>query len=150
MKPRIRGLYTYVERCSYLFGRFVGKEILSLTDNLSQCLQRTSISVAEGQEITKHVVTGMVKKRNDECFDQLWNQMMEKKEGMRLLQSLLYPKKRKFHHDTILTVINISIAILNSFIANIILMLLTTLLEILKNDLINPIIRFILNCRILS
>lgn len=59
-------------------------------------------------------------------------------------------QKGKFHHDTIFTVMNISIAVLNHFIANIILMLLTMLLETLKNDFINPIIRFVLNSRILS
>ena len=59
-------------------------------------------------------------------------------------------QKGKLHHDTIFTVMNISIAVLNHFIANIILMLLTMLLEILKNDFINPIIRFVLNSRILS
>ena len=59
-------------------------------------------------------------------------------------------QKGKFHHDTIFSVMNISIAVLNHFIANIILMLLTMLLETLKNDFINPIIRFVLNSRILS
>ena len=59
-------------------------------------------------------------------------------------------QKGKFHHDTIFTVMNISIAVLNHFIANIILMLLTMLLETLKNDFINPIIRFVINSRILS
>ena len=76
MKSRIRGVYTYMERFSYPFGCFVGKEVLSLTDNLSQCLQRSSLSAAEGQEIAKHVVTGLAEKRNDECFDLLWNQVM--------------------------------------------------------------------------
>ena len=50
-----------------------------MTDNLSQCLDRSLLSAAEGQELTKHVVTGLVEKRNDECFDLLWNQVMEKK-----------------------------------------------------------------------
>ena len=55
------------------------KKVWSLTDNLSQCLHRSLLSAAEGQELTKHVVTGLVEKRNDECFDLLWNQVMEKK-----------------------------------------------------------------------
>ena len=78
MKSGIRGVYTYMERFLYLFGCFVGKEILSLTDNLSQCFQRSSLLAAKGQEITKHVVTGLFEKRNDGCFDLLWNEVMEK------------------------------------------------------------------------
>ena len=101
MKSRIRGVCTYMERFSYLFGCFVEKEVLSLTNHLSQCLQRSSLLAAEGQEITKHVVTGLVEKKNDECFDLLWNHVMKKKVSMRLLQSLLCPEKGKFHHDTI-------------------------------------------------
>ena len=64
----------------------------------------------------------------------------ERKVSMRLLQSLLCSEKGKFYHDAILTIMNISIAILNYFIANITLMLLTTLVEILKKDLIEQII----------
>ena len=35
---------------------------------MSQCLQPSSLLAAAGQEITKHKVTGLVEKRNDECF----------------------------------------------------------------------------------
>ena len=66
----------------------------------------------------------------------LWS-VVESSDGvsMRLLQSLLCPEKRKFHHDTILTVMNISIAILNYLIVNIILMLFNEqLLQRLTSD----------------
>ena len=79
MKSRIRGVYTYMERFSYLFGCFVGKKVLSLTDNLSQCLRRSPLSATEGQEITKHVITGLVEKRNDKCFDVVESSDGEKK-----------------------------------------------------------------------
>ena len=78
-----------------MFGCFVGNEILSLTDNLSQCLQRSSFSAAEGEEITKHVVTGLVEKKNDECFDLLWNQVMEKKSKHEAIAEPVMPQKRE-------------------------------------------------------
>ena len=127
---------------------FFGKEFLSLTDNLNQCLQRSSLSATERQEITKHVVTGLSEKRNDECFDMLWNQMMEKKSKHEAAAEPVMLQKRKVPSRYYSN--GNDIGILNYFIANIFLMLLTTLLEILKNDLISQIIRFILNCRILS
>ena len=85
----IHGRFLYVCVC------FVGKEILSLTDNLSQCLQNSSLSVAEGQEITKHVVTGLVDNRNDECFDLLWNEVMEKKSKDEAIAEFVKPRKSK-------------------------------------------------------
>ena len=78
MKSRIRGVYAYMEMFPYLFGCFVRNEVLSFTNDLSQCLQRSSLSAAKGQEKTKHVVTGLAGKRNDEWFGLLWNQVMEK------------------------------------------------------------------------
>ena len=84
-----------MERFLYVCVCFVGKEILSLIDNLSQCLQNFSLSVAEGQEITKHVVTGLVDNRNDECFDLLWNEVMEKKSKDEAIAEFVKPRKSK-------------------------------------------------------
>ena len=79
---------------------------------------------------------------------------MEKKSKHEAIAELLMPRKRKvpsgydsngneyFHSNPKLFYFDVD--------ANIILMLLTTLLEILNNDLINPIIGFISNCKILS
>ena len=116
-----------------------------MTDIFNQCPKHPALSKGEGKEIKRHVITGLVVNRNDECFDLLRYKVMKKKNHEALIL-----QKGKFHHDTIFTVMNISITVLNHFIANIILMLLTMLLEILKNDFINPIIRFVLNSRILS
>ena len=95
IKSRIHGIYTYMEKFSNLFWCFVEKEVLRWTDNLSQCLHRVSLSPAEGQYITKHVVTGLVEKGNDECFDLLWNQVMEKKRKHMAIAEPVMPQKRK-------------------------------------------------------
>ena len=52
-----------IERFLYLFGCFVGKEVLSLADYLSQCLHSSSLSADERQEITKYAVTGLFKRK---------------------------------------------------------------------------------------
>ena len=148
IKSRIRGVYTCREKFLYLFWCFVEKEVLRWTDNLSH---HVSLSAAGGQYMTKHVVTGLIEKRNYECFDMLWNQVVEKKRKHMAIAEPVMPQKRKvplrrnsngneyFHsnHKFFYRHYNI-------------LMLLTTLLEILKNVLIKLIIPFMLNCRILS
>ena len=60
-------------------GVLLEKKVLSLTDNLSQCLRRSPLSATEGQEITKHVITGLVEKRNGKCFDVVESSDGEKK-----------------------------------------------------------------------
>ena len=54
---------------------------------------------------------------------------------------MLYLETENVHIEKILAIMNISMTIPNCFIASITLRMLATLLEISKNDLINPIIR---------
>ena len=44
-----------MKKFSYFFGCFIEKEILDITDNLSQCLQHSSLSLTKGQEIAANV-----------------------------------------------------------------------------------------------
>ena len=128
-------------RIRILFSQCFGKDVLSSSDYLSQCRQSSSLSANERQEITKHVFTRLVAVKKWILERVIESSDGEKKLSTRLLQSMLYLETENVHIEKILAIMNISMTIPNCFIASITLRMLATLLEISKNDLINPIIR---------
>ena len=54
-KARINGVASQMKTFEFMFGAILGEMILRHSDNLSQCLQKRTISAAEGQHVAKMV-----------------------------------------------------------------------------------------------
>ena len=96
-----------MKKFSYFFVCFIRKEILDITDNISQCLQRSSLSATKCQEIAGNVVKILHTKRHYESFDKLWDELLQEKEKHKVIEEATLPHRREMyvrydtpnHHD---------------------------------------------------
>ena len=75
MKRRFIGVSTEIESFEFFFGLMLGEAILSHSDNLSQMLQSSTISAAEGQGVAALTVATSEKMHNDHVFDLFWEKV---------------------------------------------------------------------------
>ena len=68
IRGRIIGIKSQMKIFDFLFGLHISKRILSLTDNLSKSLQKSTISASEVQEIAALTIKTLESFRNDESF----------------------------------------------------------------------------------
>ena len=68
VKARIIEMKTTMTKFNFLFGLKICERIWKQTDNLSQALQRSSLSAAEAQHIASLTVSTLTKKRIDQSF----------------------------------------------------------------------------------
>jgi hypothetical protein len=78
MKARIRGVDVYMRTFDYVFGVYLGKLILSDSDNLSKTLQSPTLSAVKGQDCANLTVKVLEKLRSEENFNLFWENVSSK------------------------------------------------------------------------
>ena len=68
-KARINGVAAQMKTFDFVFGATLGEMILQHSDNLSQCLQKKTISAAEGQQVAKMVINTLQSIRTEESYN---------------------------------------------------------------------------------
>lgn len=71
-KARINGVAAQMKTFNFLFGTILGEMLLRHTDNLSQTLQKKTISAAEGQQVGRMVIDTLCTLRTEESYDLFW------------------------------------------------------------------------------
>ena len=66
---RIGGVASQMKLFDYFFGLVLAQDLLRITDNLSQTLQKKSYSANEGQLIAVQTKKTLIQMRSEECFD---------------------------------------------------------------------------------
>ena len=72
VKGRIIGVKAQMCQFQLLFGLYLRKRILKITDNLSKTLQAESLSAAEAQLLAGKTVETLKRMRSDEMFQLFW------------------------------------------------------------------------------
>lgn len=93
-KARIQGVAAQMRSFEFFFGSMLGELVLTHTDNLSKTLQHTSMSAAEGQQVTAMTVATLNSVRSDERFDQFWEVVTKKADKLGVNEPRL-PRRRK-------------------------------------------------------
>ena len=75
-KARINGVAAQMKTYDFVFGATLGEMILRHSDNLSQCLQKKTISAAEGQQVAKMVINTLQSIRTEELYDLFWKKVL--------------------------------------------------------------------------
>ena len=75
-KARINGVAAQMKTYDFVFGATLGEMILRHSDNLSQCLQKKTISAAEGQHVAKMVINTLQSVRTEESYDLFWQKLL--------------------------------------------------------------------------
>ena len=78
----------------FVFGATLGEMILRHSDNLSQCLQKKTISAAEGQHVAKMVINTFQSVRTEESYDLFWQKLIHFSECNNV-QEAQVPRPRK-------------------------------------------------------
>ena len=71
-KARIIGVAAQMKTFNFLFGSILGEMLLRHTDNLSQTLQKKTISAAEGQQVGRLVIGTLSSLRTEESYNLFW------------------------------------------------------------------------------
>ena len=71
-KARIHGVAAQMKSFDFLFGTILGEMLLRHTDNLSQTLQKKTISAAEGQQVGRMVIDTLCSLRTEESYNLFW------------------------------------------------------------------------------
>ena len=71
-KARIGGVSAQMKTFDFLFGVVLGEMLLRHSDNLCKCLQKKSISAAEGQQVGRMVIDTLHSLRMEESYDLFW------------------------------------------------------------------------------
>lgn len=71
-KARIGGVSAQMKTFDFLFGVVLGEMLLRHSDNLCKCLQKKSISAAEGQQVGRMVIDTLHSLRTEESYDLFW------------------------------------------------------------------------------
>ena len=74
-KARINGVAFQIKKFDFVFGAILGEMISRHSDNLNQCLQKKTISAAEGQHIAKMVTDTLQSSRTNESYDLFWQRL---------------------------------------------------------------------------
>jgi len=93
-KARINGVASQMKKFDFVFGAILGEMILRHSDNLSQCLQKKTISAAEGQHVAKMVIDTLQSIRTDESFDLFWQKVAHFCEDNEVQEAQM-PRRRK-------------------------------------------------------
>ena len=75
-KARINGVSAQMKTYDFVFGATLGEMILRYSDNLSQCLQKKTISAAEGQQVARMVINTLQSIRNEESYNLFWQKVL--------------------------------------------------------------------------
>lgn len=76
-KARIHGVAAQMKTYDFVFGATLGEMILRHSDNLSQCLQKKTISAAEGQQVAKMVISTLQSIRTEESYNLFWQKVVQ-------------------------------------------------------------------------
>ena len=68
VRGRIIGCQAQMKSFDFFFGLNLGQRIFSHTDNLSESLQKSSMSAASGQHNAKLTMNALKQIRSDDCF----------------------------------------------------------------------------------
>ena len=93
-KARINGVASQMKKIEFAFGAILGEVVLSYSDNLSQCLQKKTISAAEGQHVAKMVTDTLRSIRTEESYDLFWQKVVHFCEDNNVQEAQL-PQPRK-------------------------------------------------------
>jgi len=91
---RITGVAAQMRKFEFVFGAILGEMILRHSDNLSQCLQKKTISAAKGQHVAKMVTDTLQSIRNEESYDLFWQKVVHFCKGHNVQDTQL-PRPRK-------------------------------------------------------
>ena len=94
IKARVIGVNTVMSNFSFFYGCALGESMLRLTEHLSRSLQDPKTSPAEGQEIAADTVRALLKDKNEDSFDLIWNHTLMRQAKMDVNDPVL-PRKRK-------------------------------------------------------
>ena len=72
MQARIRGVQVHMQQFEFFFGLVLGRNLLQHTDSLSVCLQRKSLSAAEGQALAAMTIRILKNMRADDKCALFW------------------------------------------------------------------------------
>ena len=75
MKAHINGVASQMKGFDFFYGVSLGQLILRHSDNLSRTLQRADISAAEGQEVTRLIVTILRSLRSESMYKLFWEKV---------------------------------------------------------------------------
>ena len=94
MKARLYGVSAQMRKFEFLFGVIVGEMLLRHTDNLSQALQKKTLSAAEGQQIARMVITTLQSLRTEDSYSLFWEKVTTTAESADVADPQL-PQQRK-------------------------------------------------------
>ena len=93
-KARIQGVAAQMRTFGFFFGSMLGELVLTPTDSFSKTIQHTSMSAAEGQQVTAMKVATLNSVCSDERFEQFW-EVVTKKADKLGVNELQLPRCRK-------------------------------------------------------
>ena len=79
----------------FYFGCTLGAFILKHTDNLSQALQGSSMSAAQGQQVAEEVCMTLSRDRSEAAFDLFWTRLLKRKSEVDAVAEPQLPRKRR-------------------------------------------------------
>ncbi len=91
---RIGGIAAQMKLFDFFFGLVIGENLLRITDNLSQTLQKKNYSAVEGQVTALQTKKTLVHMRSEESFDLLWTKVDKMRSGKDVDGPKL-PRKRR-------------------------------------------------------
>ena len=94
MKARIRGVQVHMQQFEFFFGLVLGRNLLQHTDSLSVCLQRKSLSEAEGQALAAMTIRTLKNMRADDKFALFWKDVTTPAEN-NLVNAPMMPRRRR-------------------------------------------------------
>ena len=94
MKARINGVASQMKGFDFFYGVSLGQLILRHSDNLSRTLQRADISAAEGQEVTRLIVTTLRSLRSESMYKLFWEKVTKIAASLGVTEPKL-PRRRK-------------------------------------------------------
>ena len=94
MKARINGVASQMKGFDFFYGVSLGQLILCHSDNLSRTLQRSDMSAAERQEVTRLTVTSLRSLRSESMFKLFWDKVTKIAASLGVTEPKL-PRQRK-------------------------------------------------------
>ena len=84
---------------NYFFGSMLGEKVLTLTDILSKCLQESSLSASQAQEMARDTLNKFQCDRND--FQKFWKEIQDelKNNNIEVPKEQRKRKREKFHGE---------------------------------------------------
>ncbi len=90
---RIGGIAAQMKLFDFFFGLVIGENLLRITDNLSQTLQKKNYSAIEGQVTALQTKKMLMHMRSEESFDLLWKKV-DKMHSDKDVGDPMLPRKR--------------------------------------------------------